>query len=368
MILGDVQRIMESWAPREIAWERDTVGIQIGSKNQPVRKILVSLDASEEVIQEAVQKKIDLLITHHPLFFHHLRRISTDDRTGSMVTSLVRNRIGVYSAHTNLDFAAGGVSHALALQLKLTNITVLKKNLAVLKKIVVFVPLDYSEKVFGAMTDAGAGAIGKYEACSFGTKGTGTFRARKGAKPFIGSVGSLERTPEVRIEVVAPSWLVEDVLRAMRSVHPYEEVAYDVYNLANTHDQFGAGAIGEYKRPMTTQNFLASVKRWLGAETVRFSRTRKKTIRRVAVCGGSGSDLLSAAMDADADVFVTADVGYHRFQEAENRILLVDAGHYETEFPILHHIVQRLSAGCQRQNERIEISVSSKTRNPVFSY
>jgi len=238
----------------------------------------------------------------------------------------------------------------------------------VIKKIAVFVPLDYSEKVFTAMTGAGAGAIGKYEACSFQTKGTGTFRAQKGAKPFIGNVGSLERTPEVRIEVVAPSWLVTDVLRAMRSVHPYEEVAFDVYSLDNTHEQFGAGAIGEYKQPMTTQNFLASVKRWLGAGTIRFSRARKKNIRRVAVCGGSGSDLLETAMDADADAFVTADVGYHRFQETQNRILLVDAGHYETEFPILHHIVTRLSAECKRYNERVEISISSKARNPIFSY
>ncbi|HUL45290.1 MAG TPA: Nif3-like dinuclear metal center hexameric protein [Bacteroidota bacterium] len=365
MVLGDIQHIMESWAPREIAWERDNVGIQIGSPQQEIEKIIVCLDVTEEVVREAISRNADLIISHHPLLFHPLRRISPEERTGKLVSLLVQHRIAVYSAHTNLDFASDGVSVALAQQLRLTGITVLKKSERLDKKVIVFVPPDYRDRVLSAMAKAGAGAIGKYESCSFGSEGVGTFTPITGARPFIGTVGTLEQVHEVRLEMVVPSWRLHDVLQAMRSAHPYEEVAYDVLDLANDRSDMGEGAVGLLSEPVGMRTFLTLVKKRLRVSFLRYGRARKRRIHRVAVCGGSGSDLLQNAIRQGADAFVTADVRYHRFEEAEGQILLVDAGHFETEVPVLQNLIERIRTECRARKFRVQINPSSRMSNFV---
>ncbi len=362
MRLGDVRDIMEAWAPRQIAWERDNVGIQLGSPSQRIRGILVSVDVSDGVIREAIRKRADLIISHHPIFFHPLRRVSPEDRRGRHVSLLLRSGIAVYSAHTNLDFTMDGVSMALADRLGLRNVRLLEERGDIFSKVVVFVPPDYRQRVMEAMARAGAGVIGDYESCSFGLEGSGTFRGREGTRPFTGRTGKLENVREVRLEMVSPRWKVADILAAMRAAHPYEEVAYDVYDLTN-RGSYGAGAIGEYNSPLTPSRFLSLVKKSLRAEGLRHAG-RARAIRRVAVCGGSGSEYLSLALERGADAYVTADVSYHRFDEAE-RILLVDAGHFETEYPAVGRVVAYLKKELSKRQFRVRVSAVTARSNPV---
>lgn len=365
MVVGDVQRILEAWAPVKLAWERDNVGLLIGSSSRKVAKILVSLDVTDEVIAEAIKKKIDLLVTHHPLIFGSVRTITDGDRTGKLILSLVRQNIALYAAHTNLDFTRSGVSFALAERLNLLNARVLAQDVKQLRKVVVFVPATHAEKVTHAMTEAGAGAMGNYDSCTFQAPGTGTFRPQKGANPFIGSKGTLERVDEIRLETIVPAWNLNTVLAAMLKSHPYETVAYDVYALENTTPEYGAGVIGELRTPMTLRVFLKLIRSRLGTPSPRYAGNLDRQVRIVAACGGSGSDLLPVAIMQGADVFVTADVKYHTFQSAEASIALVDAGHYETEAPIVKKIVSYLSDQCRERKERITVLSATRSHNPV---
>jgi dinuclear metal center YbgI/SA1388 family protein len=368
MTVNDIGTIIEAWAPKGLAWERDNVGLQIGNGHHRVKKILLALDCSNDVIREAKNKKVDLIITHHPILFQPLKSLTTQNKIGSMVLELSSSKIAVYSAHTNVDYTMFGVSAVLAETLGLNNVSVLLPHKEIQNKIVVFVPHEHAENVMKAMAEAGAGVIGKYEYCSFRTEGTGTFRGTTNATPYIGKAGTLEQVQEVRLEMIVPQWKIHHVITAMKTAHPYEEVAYDVYPLSNESLQYGAGAIGELKRPMTLASFIGRIKRKLHARAIRCSSNPPATIRRVAVCGGSGSDLLSEALRQQADAFVTADVKYHTFHEAENVIALIDAGHYETEFPILKKLAGYLTNECSARGERIEVIISQQQRNPIQYY
>jgi dinuclear metal center YbgI/SA1388 family protein len=365
MIVRDVHDVLESWAPKEIAWDRDNVGLQVGSMKRRVRRILVALDVTDEVLLEARSKKIDLVITHHPLLFHPVRSLTPEDRVGRLVHMLARSGIALYSAHTNLDFAQDGVSFALARRLGLHGLEFLRKDQSVLMKIVTFVPKAHLEAVASAMAGAGAGTIGDYDDCSFRAEGTGTFKARTGAKPFTGGVNRLEKVDEVRLEMVLPRWRAEEVVRALRAAHPYEEVAYDLYHLANKGESYGAGAIGTLRRTMPLPAFLRHVERSLRVACVRYSGRPRQTVRRVAVCGGSGSDLLAAAIQRGADAFVTSDCSYHLFQECDNRLALVDAGHYETEQPVVARIVEHLQQHLGGPRKGVKVYPSSRMKNFV---
>lgn len=368
MVVRDIQQLFEAWAPPEIAWERDNVGLQIGSSGRRVRRILVALDVSNRVVEEARRKQIDLLISHHPLLFHPLRSVHDDDRIGQLVLKLAQYRISLYSAHTNLDFTHSGVSAALAERLGLLNCAVLSKQNKTHKKVVVFVPSDHVEKVMGAMAKAGAGRVGEYEACSFRTEGIGTFRGLSGTKPFVGKAGMLESVSEVRLEMVVPQWKLSTVLEAMRESHPYEEVAFDVYDLANESQDYGAGVIGELTRRMSLKEFLAHVRTRLRVPALRYTGNSRRQIRSVAVCGGSGSELLQHALHRGADAFVTADVSYHTFERAEGAIALIDAGHFETETPVVQKVVDYLKTEPTIRKENIRIIASQQSRNPVQYY
>ncbi len=368
MVVRDVEELLESWAPRQIAWERDNVGLQCGSPGRRVRRVMVTLDVTDAVLAEAEKKRVDLIVSHHPLLFHPLKAIGPDDRVGRLITQLVKENIALIVAHTNLDFARDGVSFALAGRLGLRDIGFLYNDQRVSKKVVVFVPAGDADRVRSAMAAAGAGVIGAYEECSFAAGGTGTFRPLAGAKPFIGRAGNLESVPEMRLEMVVPAWKLEPVLSAMRAAHPYEEVAVDVYDLATPSPGIGAGAIGSLRRPLALRAFLRLVQRRLRIPALRFRGSDARRIRTVAVCGGGGADLLAAAIRRGADAYVTADLGYHRFEEADERIVLVDAGHYETEVPVVSTLAGRLSSALSARREPVHVFTSTAGINPVHYF
>ncbi len=368
MNVRDIADLVEEWAPPELAWERDNAGLQVGSFRRRVKRVLIALDLTDEVVEEAIRKKADLIITHHPLLYHPLKTVQPDERVGRIVVMLVRANIAVYAAHTNLDFAEGGVSAVLAKRLGLKDIRVLDPARQILKKISVFVPPDHLEPVLASMAGAGAGQIGKYDECSFGTEGTGTFRPMAGAEPYIGAVGRREATREIRLEMIAPAWKVGDVVEAMQQAHPYEEVAYDIYDIANTSRYHGAGAIGDLPKGMQTRAFLRMVSRVLRTPALRCTAATPRTVERVAVCGGGGSDLMSKAIQQGADALVTADVTYHRFEEAGSRILLVDAGHYETEALIVPALAEFLRAATEGRGASVQIHTSTTMKNHVHYF
>ncbi|MBI5214553.1 MAG: Nif3-like dinuclear metal center hexameric protein [Ignavibacteriae bacterium] len=368
MTVREIHQILEHRAPKELCWQGDNVGLQVGSPKQEVKKILLTLDVTEKVIAEAKKKQANLIISHHPLIFTPLTSLTPEHRTSKLVLMLAKADIALISVHTNLDFTSNGVSIALAKRLGLENIRVLVPQNDVLKKITVFVPATHVEPVFRAMSDAGAGAIGNYDSCSFQIQGTGTFRGLDGSKPFIGSTGKTERVEELRVEMVAYSWNVASVIRAMKATHPYEEVAYDVHALENETRYFGTGAIGDVKVPFRLEKFLQHVQKELDVPALRYSGNLQSIIRRVAVCGGSGSQLVSSAIAAGADAYVTADVKYHTFQEAEERIALIDAGHYETEAPILESLAAYLKEKSFTRNEQLPVTISKTNVNPVNYY
>lgn len=365
MLIRDIGTIVESWAPPSIAWERDNIGLQVGEPGRRVRAVVVALDVTDAVIEEARAQRADLIICHHPLLFHPLRSVDPGERTGRMVDALLRHRIALYAAHTNLDFMAGGVSFSLAEAIGLENAVVLSPSAGRRRKIVTFVPRDHAESVRSAMASAGAGEIGAYSSCSFSSEGTGTFKGAAHSAPYVGTAGVLEEVEELRLEMAADEWNVSRILAALCKAHPYEEPAFDVYRLEDAAGAAGEGAIGTLKRPLTLRRFLARLRSSLGVPALRYCGEPSRKIATVAVCGGSGSDLLGAALARGADAFVTADIRYHAFQEPDGRMALIDAGHYETELPSVRRLARALSRERRIHKEHVRVVVSRASRNPV---
>lgn len=363
MNVRDVADILEEWAPRSIAWDGDNIGLQVGRGDAAVRGILVALEATDAVILEARRRRASLIVSHHPLVFRPLRAVATDTPEGRRIGELLRAGIALYAAHTNLDFASGGTSFALAERLGIESPGFLRAPYTLQKKIVTFVPEADVERVAGAMAAAGAGAIGNYEACSFRITGEGTFRGNASSNPAVGRRGALERVRETRLEMVVPGPRVAAVAAALRGAHPYEEAAYDTYPIDSPSREYGMGVVGELDRPLTLRAFLERVRRSLGVEHLRYTGDPGRKVRRVAACGGSGADLLPAAVAAGADAFVTADVKYHAFHDSTGSIALIDAGHYETEVPVVRSLARRLAA--RLRGTGITVSSTRIRTNPV---
>jgi len=359
-------KIIEDWAPKSIAWEKDNVGLQVGSLRREVKNILLCLDVDEKVIDEANRKNCNLIISHHPLLFRPLKKLDIEkDKISRIIEKLIKKDITLYSAHTNLDFTKDGVSFQLAKKLKLTNLKFLLNLSSNQNKLVVFVPRTHTNKVAEAMHLAGAGIIGEYTNCSFRSLGTGTFNGSEKSNPKVGVKGKFESVDEVKIEVLVNSFELKKVISAMKKVHPYEEVAYDVYPLVNENVNYGMGVIGELQKELSEKEFLGHVSKSLRIKNLRYSHGSKFRIKKVAVCGGSGSDLLDPALQNNADAFVTADVKYHTFQDAENEILLIDAGHYETEIPSLDELKNRIEKSLKNKTKVYKYTGST---NPIVFY
>ncbi|MGB6120468.1 MAG: Nif3-like dinuclear metal center hexameric protein [Bacteroidota bacterium] len=365
MTVQTVHDILEEWAPREIAWDRDNPGLQCGSPDARVSGILVTLDVNEEVIKEAKRKSANLILSHHPLLFKPLHAVDTSKPNGRCLSALLGAGISLTAVHTNADFTSGGTSFVLDEKLGLRNVVLLHSPFRLQKKIVTFVPADHVEAVASAMADAGAGVIGNYDHCSFRLAGTGTFRGNDAAHPAVGRSGRVEQVDEIRLEVVAPGPKIDGVVRALRTAHPYEEVAYDLYPIENRSAEYGMGTIGELARPRSLRSFLGHVRRVLGIPHLRFCGNVNQQIRQVAVCGGSGAELLEEAVRKGADVLVTADVRYHSFHDSSGRIALVDAGHYETERPVVGVMVAVLKKEIKRRRENVPVYESLLSTNPI---
>jgi dinuclear metal center YbgI/SA1388 family protein len=368
MRVGDIAQFIESWAPPWIAWERDNVGLQVGNPERVVRKILVTLDVTEKTIEEAERRRVQLIVSHHPLLFRAPRAIVESDSVGRLVLLLAEKKIALYSAHTNLDFVKQGVSFALAHSLGLTNVRFLAPLNGLLAKVVVFVPSGHTESVRKAMVEAGAGVIGEYSDCSYEIIGRGSFRGSNRSRPTIGRKEHLEFAEEVRLEMVAPRARAQSIIAAVKAVHPYEEVACDVYPIENESSNYGAGAVGSLKVPVALSTFLSRLKEKLHAQRVRVVGNKDQIVHTVAVCGGSGSEFLPNALRAKADVFVTADVRYHTFHEADGQIALVDAGHWETEHVILPVLQRKLLEAGKLAKQKLEIFIAQSDTNVVQSY
>jgi dinuclear metal center YbgI/SA1388 family protein len=331
MKIAEVAECLENYAPLSLQEDYDNAGLLIGSADEECIGILSALDVTEEIISEAAQKKCNLIVAHHPIIFKGLKKLNGKNYAERTVISAIKNNISVYAIHTNLDNILQGVNNKIAQKLDLQDIAILSPKRELLKKLVTFSPIDYSEKVRNALFEAGAGSIGKYNECSFNIAGEGTFKANEGASPFVGNIGERHTENEVRIEVIFPAYLESRVIWQMKNAHPYQEVAYDIYPLSNKWDEAGSGLIGTLKEPVEENELLIQLKSLFGLSVVRHTPLLHQKVKKIAVCGGAGSFLVSAAKACGADVFITGDIKYHEFFEADRSILIADIGHYESE-------------------------------------
>ena len=368
MKLKEITDILEEWAPKEIAWERDNVGLQVGSTDISAKNILLSLDLTDQVIDEALSKNCNLIITHHPLLFSPLKKIDIrNDRIAALSARLIKNDITLYSAHTNLDFTKGGVSFRLAEKLGLQKIDFLHNIKANQYKFTVFIPEENAEKIAEVIFNAGGGIIGNYNKCSFTSKGKGTFLGSGITKPAKGKPEEFVSVHEVKLEILTDKWKIGKILKSLSQIHPYEEIAYDLIPLYNPNVNYGYGAIGELEKSKSPEEFLDYISLKLGIKSFRYSEPPAKKIKIVSVCGGAGTDHLRDALSKKCDAFITGDLKYHTFQEAEGKILLIDAGHYETEIFSLEEIQNRLNKEIP-QNYDIKVFRYSGSTNPVIFY
>ncbi|WP_141431533.1 Nif3-like dinuclear metal center hexameric protein [Bacillus sp. 03113] len=360
----EIIQLFEQFSPKSYAMDGDKIGLQIGRLNKPVENVLVALDVLESVVDEAIEKNVQLIIAHHPPIFRPLQHLRTDNAAGQMLEKLIKHDIAVYAAHTNLDVAAGGVNDLLAEALGLKNSEILVPTFKVkLKKLVVYVPEDHALNIKQALGDAGAGAIGNYSHCSFSSTGIGQFLPGKNTDPFIGKQGMLESVNEIRIETIYPAHLEKKVLSAMFKAHPYEEVAYDLYLLENEGDVLGLGRIGEIEE-MSLEEFSEHVKKSLHIDRVRIVGDLDARIQKVAVLGGDGNKYINAAKIKGADVFVSGDIYYHVAHDAMMMGLnIIDPGH-NVEKVMKNGVAAYLTKKSQEKGYKVSIFPSELNTDP----
>lgn len=331
MKINHIVSVLEQLAPPVYQEGYDNSGLLVGDASAEIEKVLVTLDCTEAIVDEAVQKGAGLIVAHHPIVFSGLKRLTGKNYIERTVIKAIKHNIAIYAIHTNLDNVRAGVNAKIGEKLGLQNLEILEPMSAKLYKLVTFVPHVHTAAVTQAMFSAGAGHIGNYADCSFIQEGTGSFRAMPGTNPFVGEQGKRHFEPEHKVEVLVPIHNKNKVIAAMIKAHPYEEVAYDLYKLENVNQELGAGMIGELKQPMQEDQFLNHVKAALQTKSIRHTALLGKPVKRVAFCGGSGSFLLNRAIGSGADVFITGDFKYHQFFDADGRIVIADVGHFESE-------------------------------------
>lgn len=333
---------LEHWAPRSLQEDYDNSGLQVGDPEADVSSVMVCLDCTEAVVEEAAAKGCGLIISHHPVIFKGLKSLVARTYVERTVLAALKHGIALYAIHTNLDNVIDGVNGEIAARLGLKALQVLDPKPGQLSKLVVFVPNSHAEQVREAAFAAGAGHVGAYDECSFNTIGTGTFRGGEGTNPYVGERGQRHSEAETRIEAIIPVHRASAILKAVNEAHPYEEVAYDIYPLTNEHQGIGSGLVGEWPTALAEADFLDKLKQIFGLQAVRHTRLTGRAIQRVALCGGSGAFLLGRAKAAGADAFVTGDVKYHQFFDADGKLLLADIGHYGSEQFTMHLVQRRL--------------------------
>lgn len=361
MNVQDVIDILEKTAPLDYAESFDNTGLLVGNSQQKVTGILVALDTLEAVVEEAVEKKCNLIISFHPIIFSGLKSLTGKTYVERTVLKAIQNNIAIYAIHTALDNNWIGVNHGICERLGLKKTRSLIPQKKTIEKLITFVPTAQADKVRQALFDVGAGSIGNYQHCSFNLEGIGTFQPGEDSNPTTGTIGTLHKETETQIGITYAKHLRGKILDALFTVHPYEEVAYEISVLENNNQHIGMGMLGEWEKPMSEKEFLSFVKDRMQTNSIRHSKLLGQPIQRVAVLGGSGSFAIQAAIRAGAQAFITADLKYHDFFSAENRLLLTDIGHYESEQFTKELLVSLLS----KKISNFAIVLSQVNTNPI---
>ncbi len=364
MKIAEITRYLESLSPLALQEEYDNCGLLLGDPECEFHKALLCLDLTTEVMTEAIENECNLIISHHPFIFRGLKKLTAGQSETGIITAAVRHNIAIYAIHTNLDNTLHGLNALVLSKIGISNYHILSPKPGLLLKLAVFCPLEHAGKIRDCLFDAGAGRIGNYDCCSYNVNGEGTFRASELANPYVGEKNKMHVEPETRIEVVFPGYLEAGVVAALLAAHPYEEVAYDIYPLRNNPPFAGAGLIGELDEPCNEVQFLERVRKNLGIAVIRHSSFISKPVKIVALCTGSGSFLIGEAISAKADVYLTADLKYHDFFGMENRLLLADIGHYESE----NGVKEWLHAALIEKFPNFAFLISEVNTNPVHYF
>ncbi len=343
MKIFEIIHVLETFAPPALQEEYDNAGLITGNSNWHCNGILCALDATEEIVEEAKANNCNLIVAHHPIIFKGLKKITGKNYVEKTIINAIKNDVAIYAIHTNLDNVIEGVNNKIADRLNLINRKILLPKESMLMKLYTFVPVNYAEKVRTSMFIAGAGFIGNYSECSFNAAGKGTFKAGENTNPFVGEKNIRHEEDEVKIEIVFPSYLKNKIIDALIKAHPYEEPAYDIISLSNNFFKTGSGLCGELQQKMNEYDFLNLLKNKFHLQVIRHTQLLQKPVKKIAVCGGAGSFLIDKALAAEADFYITADVKYHEFFDANNKMVIADIGHWESEqftIELLHEVLQ----------------------------
>lgn len=360
--IKDIIQYLETFAPPAYQEEYDNSGLITGDQHSELKGVIITLDCIEKVVDEAIQKKCNLIIAHHPIVFRGLKKLTGSNYIERTVIKAIKNDISIYAIHTNLDHVSHGVNKKIADKLGLINTNILRPKNDTLTKLTTFIPKKHTENVLAKLHESGAGMIGNYKNCSFRTEGIGAFLPSGEANPTIGELGALEKVNEDRVEVIFPRHLKSKILSGLFDAHPYEEVAYYVHDLTNKNNEVGSGMIGELQNPIKSAEFLVQIKINLSAQVIRHTRLVKNEVRKVALCGGAGSFLLQDAIAQGADIFISGDFKYHEFFDAEERIIIADIGHYESEQFTKELIYENIS----KKFANIALHFTEVNSNPIF--
>lgn len=358
----EIADALEMFAPLPLQEGYDNAGLQVGFTDAEVKRALLCLDVTEEVIDEAIASECKLIVSHHPLIFRPVKKIIGRNYVERCLLKAIRNDIAIYSAHTNLDNAPGGVNFKMAEKLGLKNVRILVPKQDNLLKLAVYVPVEQADAVRSALFSAGCGTIGDYDQCSYNVAGEGTFRAGEGCNPFCGKVGEMHREKEIRIETILPAYIKGRVIRAMLAAHPYEEPAYDIYPLKNEWPAVGSGIIADTDEAVDVRDFLLKVKRTFGVERMMHSALNGQKINRVALCGGAGASFADDAQAAGADIYITGEGHYHDMFNYSDKMVVAAIGHYESEQFTTEIFAEILAA----RFPGLEIMTTAKRTNPVY--
>lgn len=361
MKLSHLTDYLESLAPLSYQEDYDNSGLIVGRPDQEIFQVLISLDCTEAIVDEAIAGNCQLIVSHHPIVFRGLKKFNGKTYVERVVEKAIRHNIALYAIHTNLDNIQPGVNKRICDTLGLQDTRILSPKANLLKKLVTYVPQAQAEQVRNALFHAGAGNIGNYSETSFNSEGKGTFKGNEYSDPYVGEPGVRHTEDEIRIEVIYPAVLESKIIMALVLAHPYEEVAYDLYSITNSNQQVGSGMIGELEYPISEEAFLSFVKDKMQAQVIRHTAFTGKNIKKVAVCGGAGGFLLKQAIGAGADIFITADYKYHEFFDAEGKIIIADIGHYESE----QFTRQLLYDMIKNKFSSLDLRITEVNTNPV---
>jgi len=357
----DIVTVIEKKYPKFVQESYDNSGLITGNKNDEIKNVLLSIDINEKVVDEAIEKNCNFIITHHPIIFRPLKKLTGSNYIERTIIKAIKNDIAIYGAHTSVDNSFDGLNKMICDKIGLKNYQIILPKEKILNKLVVFVPISHAQKVRNVIFDAGAGQIGNYDSCSFNISGTGTFKALKKSNPYVGEINKLHSEAEARIETIFPVYLKNKVINAINKVHPYEEVAFDIYPVENDHQKFGVGMIGELKEEIDEIVFLKNIKSKLELKCLKHSELRNKKVKKVAICTGACHFLINNAIMQGADVFISSEFKYDQYISAQKEIVLVDAGHYETEIFINKVFYELLT----KNFTTFAVKISESFNNPV---